>query len=235
MIEMVDSPRLMTMESVPSTSHLTLNVGLLDSYMTNGKFSCDPVVLLTPTTSHCLLAWSNDAYRRQFGWSFGEVVGNEIFFMHGDAANVIPLAKKFKDVEADLTMLKMENQRFYTMNGSLVSCDITVFPVMEPGRNGATDTLAFLGLQFSRLQLCTFPEILLSPVPKIFEVGLPIDRREYCKGFRDYYGKPSERNCIFGDAHFKQFCHKATLTNMFSLMMATPDSMLICNRYLQRK
>jgi PAS domain-containing protein len=222
----VESPRDVDKLQSSTTRVALLNEKLFNSFM----HASEPIILLTPTTSHSLLSWSNRAYRNVFGWSFGDVIGHELFFMHGDAANVIPLAKRFKDVEASLKEVTGIEQRFYTHDGTLVNAKVTLFPIMEPNADPSKPMVAFLGLKFVEVNFCVFPADMLNPVPRIFEVGLPMDRREYCKCFRDYYGKPSERNCIFNDAHFTQFCHKASFTNVISLMMATPDCMLICNR-----
>jgi hypothetical protein len=209
------------------TMHMQMDAKLFESLLEVQE----PIVLLTPMSTNCLLCWANDAFRNQFGWSFGEVVGHEIFFLHGDGANMIPLAKRFKELEMRLCDIVDIDQRVYSMDGSLADCKVTLFPVMDPPSPATpTSVIAFIGIKFTSVTPCWFPQSLLDPFPRIFEVGLPTDRREYCKKYFDYYGKPSERNCIFSASHFKKFCGKASLTNVFSLMMATPDSMLVCDR-----
>jgi hypothetical protein len=204
----------------------TIDAGTLDVMVNSG----DAVVLLTPTSSHCLVSWMNPVFCKQFGWSFGEVIGREIFFMHGDAASMIPLAKCFHEAEATLRPLNGIQQKLYTQEGVLVECNITLCPLLDPSVQSPKSQLAFLAVIINDVRCCGFPPELLHPFPKLFEVGLPIDRREYCKHYSDFYGKPSDRNRIFDGSHLKQFCQKANFTNIMSLMMASPDSLLICNR-----
>lgn len=196
----------------------------------------EPALLLTPSSSHNLISWVNPAFSKQFGWTFGQVLGYEMFCLHGDAANVIPLAKRFKEIEKNFSTITDIEQNLYTMDGTLVKSQITVFPVMEPTRasNAAPSnkqSVAFICLKISQINNCPFPLDLLFPLPKIFEVGLPLDRREYCKHYVDYYGPATSKNSFFDAFHFRQFCGKATLTNTISLMMISPDNMLLCNRF----
>jgi PAS domain-containing protein len=212
----------------PSSSAKIISAPLIQEWTT----SSDAYLLLTPTSAHGLVNWANPAFQKQFGWPFSEILGYELFFLHGDGANVIPLAKCFKEMEESRKAIEDIEQTFYTYNGSLVECRVTLFPVLDEVKPNSSKPQAFgfIGIRISNISTCMFPEKLLFPVPKIFEVGMPVDRREYCKTFVDYYGSKTEGRRFDDEIHFKRYCMEAGRSRVISLMMSTCDALVICTR-----
>ena len=200
---------------------------LTSDYLESSMLSSTCILLLTPASCYSLCAWSNPAFQKVFGWTFEDTVGLEMFFMHGDAANLIPLARKLREVESSLSSFEC-SQHCYTHSGLLLKCSLKVAPVMESNIDSfKAPQVSFIQLTFSNIVEAPFPVSLFS---RTFEIGLPIDRREYCKSYSNYYGPAVDKNNIQSIFHFDKFCKHASITNVMSLMMATSSIMLICNR-----
>lgn len=204
----------------------------LQSCMNKFTTTSEPILLLTPADPYFLVAWSNEAFHSFMGWSCEKILGLEIFFLHGDDADMLSLIKIFNEVKrTECSISRVVH--LYTAHGSLLHCNIVVSPVFDFVANTSLYLLANLSIRFSNISIVQFPSSLLDarPIPRVFEVGMPLDRREYCLTKAAYQLKYAPSTRLTSAQDLIALCSCAeSLAELLHYFMRSADSLLLLDK-----